>query len=362
MSNTNITNYVFEQLQLIIYTNNINYLENCEYFKNLLSQVLTSHNGKDLDNIIIKLIRMCLNSGNKKIFDYIYNSINKDYDLDSFISQHTNSVFLKDAIYGNNLELINIIYKLLDSDEYTQEILNNAILNILRTNIINNIDLFQYLFNQYKHTYDIDNYRVKQYIAQIITQYETNRNYIDALNVLYWFKQIIENSPNNISSSIITDVNLLDFIQQNIDKFMELNQLYCSNSQDYFSLDEFKNNQDIVYFIMPNGKTYCFDYDNLIQWFSQNEAHMAQWISNDIHVSMDDSGRGGHPNLIFIVHKIPAEYTFYISDDIYYEIIENKKKIFKLDIIHPNLRIGNLDGMFGISMLHGQIPGENIYG
>jgi hypothetical protein len=152
--------------------------------------------------------------------------------------------------------------------------------------------------------------------------------------------------------------HILSIIQEYINENKEINYLSCSNSQDYLSLNKIENNQDIIYFIMPNDKIYCFDYDNLIQWLDQDGVHMAQWIPNDINISMDESGRGGHPNLDLIVHRIPAEYTFYIDNNIYSKILKNEEKIFELYIKYPNLRIGNLEEIFGVSMLHREI----VYG
>jgi hypothetical protein len=356
-----------EKLQHIIYMNNIDYLRNNKDYEGILTYILDLAGDDDYEKnyIAIKLVKMALNTGNKKIFEYIHMDLMVN-DLESFIENSKNSVFLEDAINGKNLRLIKTIYEWLNSDGYTEEILNNCILKLISTDINfssgqkNNIEIFKYLFYKYKQSYNIDNNIIKLYITQIITQYRANKNYIDGLNILYWFEQIINNYPNEISSSI-TDDDLLYFIKGEINKFIKnIDYLSCSNSRDYFSLDKFENNQDIVYFIMPNSKKYCFDYDNLIQWFSQHEVHMAHWIPNNIY--MDDSGRGGGPDLDFIVHKVPAEYTFYINDDIYYEILRNEEKTFQLYMIHPNLRIGNIEGDFGPSLLHGQIPGVPVYG
>lgn len=127
----------------------------------------------------------------------------------------------------------------------------------------------------------------------------------------------------------------------------------CSLKENVFDGEEFDEKSDIVYFEYENGDIMCYTKDNLLNWFQQSSAIMARWEG-----AYDDVGHGGRPNLRKIYMKMPDGWHWITECS--YEYILLGHDYFEFELIEENVPIGNLQGIMGVSMLHGNNP-VNIY-
>ena len=92
---------------------------------------------------------------------------------------------------------------------------------------------------------------------------------------------------------------------------------------------------------------------------------MANWIKNPNSrlEEMEDTGHGGMPGTERY-HKIFGDVTFYIRAEDFDRIYDNRNEkrlpVYTLGN-KRTIRLGNVNGIFGVSMLHGQAPGEDVY-
>lgn len=115
--------------------------------------------------------------------------------------------------------------------------------------------------------------------------------------------------------------------------------------------------EQFIKIILPGNHTRCYVKSTLLRFMRSNI--QAEWIQKE-GTDMDDMGYGGKPgkqqfsrttdglwftrdSISLLAKGTPTHYTFHA-------------KIFK-----KNQRIGNLEGIFGVSMNHGQLPGFTVY-
>lgn len=136
----------------------------------------------------------------------------------------------------------------------------------------------------------------------------------------------------------------------------------CSDDVDIFSYEEWEQDYlpeitiDFIDANDPKKPPYvaCFRKDDITQWKQDDENYFAKWEQISQYREMDESGRGGKPSDRYIFLKLPGNQ--------YIENIPNPPVgDFVAIPVAKNVRVGNTKGIFGISMLHGQIPGETIY-
>lgn len=124
--------------------------------------------------------------------------------------------------------------------------------------------------------------------------------------------------------------------------------LDCHNQRDFVTLEEFEANSDIVY-IWDGVRWYCYDRDALLESLKDNHnTHMARWIG-----SSDPTQRGGpssHDSDQF--YRMPDGY--YISLNSYIVLHDSQNKYFQKLILYTQVPIGNIQGNYLVSSLHGQ--------
>jgi hypothetical protein len=110
------------------------------------------------------------------------------------------------------------------------------------------------------------------------------------------------------------------------------------------------------------GRLDCFNRENLLQYFKDKKNHFAKWVQNVPTKPMNDIGYNGKPDpkqgLYF---KIYPHNTYLLIDKTLKDHINKDGYICDAKIIEKNVRIGNLDGEFGVGQLHGQLPGVTVY-
>ena len=101
-------------------------------------------------------------------------------------------------------------------------------------------------------------------------------------------------------------------------------------------------------------RTVCFNREKLEQWVNNPDHKMATWIPNNLLDGViNNEGKWGGPSKI-ILTQLP-DRTLIIGD-----ITQFDEKSIGIPMA-TNLRVGNRAGVFGVSNLHGQLPGETVY-
>lgn len=133
----------------------------------------------------------------------------------------------------------------------------------------------------------------------------------------------------------------------------------CHNETDYITLDPWSEvtEQDIIYIDFENF-VYCYNRQTLIQFLSQSDSVMADWTPRNIENGMDSSGYGGMPG-IYRFFKLP-DGTHWITERSFRLLVYTNIRYFKSTLLVSALPIGNVQGVFGVGMLHGNNP-QNIY-
>jgi hypothetical protein len=122
----------------------------------------------------------------------------------------------------------------------------------------------------------------------------------------------------------------------------------CDNPIDPITQFPFNADDDIL-FIYYNGKWTCFDREGVLELFQQESSRMAYWIGGDA------SGYGGRPDLNRRVYKLPDGITW-IDRPSKRMIEKSDSRYFARQVIEQNVPIGNVYGLMGVSMLHGNNP------
>jgi hypothetical protein len=147
----------------------------------------------------------------------------------------------------------------------------------------------------------------------------------------------------------------------------------CENyeADDPITSETFKDAKHGSYFtVIFNEKQLCFSYD----WFKyMRENKMVEYVPRRLGVVVDDEGYGSFPkhqlgNDLEYYYPLTNEYTFFMDNDSYSIITSHKKKLdrYKIPLVYElkkirSLRLGNKEGIFGVSMRHGQNPPEDIF-
>lgn len=108
-----------------------------------------------------------------------------------------------------------------------------------------------------------------------------------------------------------------------------------------------------------NGKPYvfCTQRENLQKWIMDLSNSFNTWVPQigKMMTDIDDSGRGGVPS-IEIVYKMYGDRIVFIANESF--IRPDVREYVGIPTYLSPQRIGR---SFGISNLHGQVPGEMIY-
>jgi len=170
-------------------------------------------------------------------------------------------------------------------------------------------------------------------------------------------------------------------------KLEELKEIYnetCQNlHESYPDMDETNTHEitpdnPVIVFII-NGKRFCYNKLKLLEDIFNLNNYFAIWIKNpnasiwnptdrDFYLSKFNEGYGGKAGeQMFIRLSIGPTSRFFIDLEGIKKLISppqllnEKHVVFCIEKKYDNLRIGNINSTFGVSMIHGQVPGETIY-
>ncbi len=137
----------------------------------------------------------------------------------------------------------------------------------------------------------------------------------------------------------------------------------CSNDLDIFSsqnLNTFQEDKIVSFYLGDDSKeSECHVINNLLKYWRNPDSVMRNWVKKQRNIQINISGRGGEPgNLKY--YKLP--FTNSWVEEIVYNGLRLGQKMFRLIIIKKSELIGNRNGSFGSSELHGQSPGVTIWG
>nr|QBK92530.1 MAG: regulator of chromosome condensation protein [Pithovirus LCPAC401] len=137
----------------------------------------------------------------------------------------------------------------------------------------------------------------------------------------------------------------------------------CSNDLDIFSsqnLNTFQEDKIVSFYLGDDVKeSECHVINNLLKYWRDPDTVMRNWVKKQENTQINRSGHGGEPgNLKY--YKLPFSNSW--VEEIVYDGLRLGRKVFKLIIIKKNELIGNRNGSFGSSELHGQSPGVTIWG
>ena len=127
----------------------------------------------------------------------------------------------------------------------------------------------------------------------------------------------------------------------------------CSNDRDSVTQIEWSDQSPSLFiFFYHGGKEFikCYDKQSLKQWLKQPTSILANWIPKPGKV-IDSTGMGGQPGKKRFYKFYTGEYISKESVDKY--ILQGKHKLLTATF-DRNVRLGNVEGTFGQSQLHGQ--------
>lgn len=148
--------------------------------------------------------------------------------------------------------------------------------------------------------------------------------------------------------------------------------LRCVNAQETFSQEEWSDEfaPDLYIWKLPDvtpDMVLCYDSESLSSWLSQSTNLIAKWIETPGR-TMDDMGRGGRPSETERYAQIydasgTSSYPIYVTlNSVYRKLKRGGLTNVILGAVKVDrVRVGNLQGIFGVSALHGQLPPVDIY-
>lgn len=137
----------------------------------------------------------------------------------------------------------------------------------------------------------------------------------------------------------------------------------CENEIDPLSLDAVSDLDDRIEIEWGGReKSKCYSKMYVVGQI-QNQPDMRQWVQNPDANPMDGEGYGGMPSGVATrVVKIDTYWVRRNSPGVV-ALLDDGSAVtkFQASSIATRQRIGNAAGTFGISQLHGQLPGVTIY-
>jgi hypothetical protein len=138
----------------------------------------------------------------------------------------------------------------------------------------------------------------------------------------------------------------------------------CSSTYDLITTVDWSEQPPDIFINIAFSKTYpsqlhCFDRTSFHELIKQ-QTPMANWVPK-VGKVLDDIGRGGEPGTERY-YKLPTgEYL--LADAIFKKLAKGEFSGTQyFDTVQlGTTRLGNLEGQFGISMLHGQAPGYPVF-
>lgn len=144
----------------------------------------------------------------------------------------------------------------------------------------------------------------------------------------------------------------------------------CENPIDFITQEEWDTENPPtakITFWDDNGprRTICYSKESLLQWMEMPEHTLSVWIPNELGEQLESEGYGGGPSSNNFVVSLP-DRGYILKDSanlpMFFMLLRQELPVHWLAIpISKNLRLGNQQGRFGVSNLHGQLPGETVY-
>jgi hypothetical protein len=129
----------------------------------------------------------------------------------------------------------------------------------------------------------------------------------------------------------------------------------CDNPSDFITLEPFtdENKASTIYIVEEESKKVtCYDRPALLYWFlgtvEDPKVPLEEWVGMN-----DASGHGGRPTG-YPMFKMPNGYQ-YLDLAAMRALMYSHVHVFYMDKVRTNVGIGNAEGLFGVSMLHGQM-------
>jgi hypothetical protein len=138
----------------------------------------------------------------------------------------------------------------------------------------------------------------------------------------------------------------------------------CSTPHEYSTMIDWTDESPSVFirFFIPNSPPvlHCYNGGALRRWINNKDHTLAKWVQKPGHGPMNEIGLGGMPDLHFRYVKL---YTGeFLENNTYLDDLKRGEEDVLYDAIYKGpQRLGNLQGEFGVSALHGQLPPESTY-
>ena len=142
----------------------------------------------------------------------------------------------------------------------------------------------------------------------------------------------------------------------------------CTADSDLITLTDWTEEAPTVLISFPGRRSIdprnvvCYDGRKLGEWLTDEENVFAKWLPNNVTKPMEDNGHGGHPseNAEDLYWKLYTGEYIKVDGLVLNKVDSEDSYIFDAEIV-GEMRLGNRQGSFGVSMLHGQAPGVTVY-
>nr|QBK92455.1 MAG: regulator of chromosome condensation protein [Pithovirus LCPAC401] len=135
----------------------------------------------------------------------------------------------------------------------------------------------------------------------------------------------------------------------------------CSNESDPILLEKLSDldeNDIIRVFLGDSEKGECYVKHGLRKHWRNQNLIMRNWIRTDRNIPIEETGYGGKPGTIRY-YKLPLSGSWVTESTV--NKLSKLINVIRLRIRNKNQLIGNRFGTFGVSEIHGQFPGEDIW-
>ena len=229
--------------------------------------------------------------------------------------------------------------------------------------------LLNYLFNEYNIDSELNFLEKLELLSSELSIHSSNMN-----SSLPYNGNIMEAIRNQDRDAIRTIQSFRDSqqVRPSPDSpSLEPEYVSCQNTTNFIGdkFDSESNPVNIRLFVYNSDQSLssilCYNARDLKQWYEDGSNYFANWIPNSPTRPISNEGYGGHPGK-YLFLKLPP-YNLYLTS--YTKILDhmnlfesdNELQEFVVLPIQMEQRIGNREGVFGISQIHGQAPGYTIY-
>jgi hypothetical protein len=175
------------------------------------------------------------------------------------------------------------------------------------------------------------------------------------------------NSDKNHTQGFEEDSQNFTFVEGDASSIISERSVDSCVNENLITLEPYTEDDKPILVYMPNSehkfeKSVCSTREELVQYFRAFENSTVPDNIMTIYTKGDLSGHGGEPTGKIVV-KLPAN-NIYVTFGSMRRILHDttNKTWYGLQLFgEKRRRIGNLKGIFGASMNHGQIPGFQVY-